>query len=123
MKQTVKSVFANLLGDHPVDFYITFFACVLIGTIISLGWSISKRDKYSESTPRKFNLWFFLLDNTPRFLANMALIFVIIRFGSEVFGVIPNYWGAVLLGLSSDRLAHFGQKLKDIAREKFADKE
>lgn len=120
MKDVFQKVFLNLLGEQPVDFYITFFILVMVGMLASLSWSAAKRDKYSDNTPVKFKPGFWILDNGQRILSNLALIFIFIRFGTEIFNVIPTYAGAIALGFGSDRLSWLAKKGKEYARNSFA---
>jgi len=114
---TINQVIAELLGSFTAAFYITYFIFVLVGVLISLRLQAFTRDKSSKNTPFKFSFTFLLQDNLLRIVSSMAIVFVAIRFGSELFQKEPTYLGALLMGISFDQILIQLQKLELKARK------
>jgi ABC-type phosphate/phosphonate transport system permease subunit len=114
---TINQVIAELLGSFTAAFYITYFLFVLLGVIISLRLHAFNRDKSSKKTPYKFSLKFLFQDNLIRIVSSMAVVFVAIRLGTELFSVTPNYAGAVAMGLGFDQILIQLQKIEFKARQ------
>lgn len=114
----INEVIAELLGSYKASFYITYFIFVMLGIIVSLRIGALNRDKTSSNTPYKFSLWFLIQDNFLRVLGSFAFVFLSIRLGVELFGVVPEYYSAVIMGLSFDQVLVQAKKWQDLAREK-----
>lgn len=117
MEQFFQEIASGLLGDYKLSFYITYFLFVIIGVIVSLYLGSLKRDKFSESTPEKFNFKFLIQDNLLRVFGSISLIFLLIRLGVEI-NLVPEYYTAALMGFSFDTVIAKAEKLQDLAREK-----
>ena len=114
---TINQVITELLGSFTAAFYISYFIFVLIGVLISLRVHALGRNKKSTKTPYKFSIKFLLQDNLMRIISSMAVVFVAIRLGSELFGITPTYVGAVAMGLGFDQVLIQLQKIEFKARQ------
>ena len=113
----INQVTADLLGSYSAAFYITYSIFVLFGILISLRLQAFGRDKSSPNTPYRFSFSFLVQDNLLRIVSSLAIVFVAIRFGSELFKVEPTYLGALLMGISFDQILIQLQKLELRARK------
>ena len=113
---TVNEVITELLGSYKASFYITYLLFLVIGILASLKFSSLSRDKSSPSTPFKFSWKFLVQDNLIRFLGSIAIVFLSIRLGEDLFGYIPTYTGATLMGLGFDQTLGLLQKVQLKAR-------
>lgn len=108
-----------MLGNLTVAYYASTMIFALIGALIGLRLSAMKRDKLSDKTPYKFNLWFMLRDNAQRLFTNFLICFVIFRFAgvfiSTGFDVMLS---AIGVGLFFDQtIAKFVAKFESKARD------
>jgi hypothetical protein len=118
------------------DFKIAIMGNIGLGTLLAIcffgliGFAISQlidlngRDKDSASTPTKFNLLFFIHDNSKKWLTSLLLFFVFIRFMPELLGIKINEFGGLLVGLSTNELAGILKKyfsVFQIKRDKYID--
>lgn len=90
-----------MLGMPWTQFLSVFFF-VLVGITISLLVDSMGRDTKSTKTPSKFSWKFLLLDNLKRIFLVVLVIFVSIRFYTELYEGTVNEWAGLLLGLSLD---------------------
>lgn len=114
---TINEVIAELLGSYKASFYITYFIFVLFGVLISLRIHAYSRDKSSPTTPFVFSWKFLLQDNLIRVISSMAVVFVAIRLGADLFDVIPTYGSAIAMGLGFDQVLGLFEKIQFKARE------
>lgn len=108
---------SQFLGTTNVPTYLAGFALALIGALISLRLHASTRDRRSGSTPVRFSIGFFLLDNLNRLFTGFLITFVAFRFTNEFLGVDFTMWAAFLIGLLNDRVAGLIGKLELMARK------
>ena len=94
-----------LLGNMPVAAFLAAFFFALIGVTISLLLQANKRDPGASSTPYHFSYRFLLQDNWKRIVLSLLLIFVTIRFYSELTGKELSMYFALGIGLGLDKLA------------------
>jgi len=113
----INQVLTEVLGSYKLAFYIAYFFFVLFGVLISLRIASLRRDKHSDSTPFTFSWKFLLQDKLIRLISSMAVVFVFIRLGQEITGMIPTYTGAVGLGLGFDQALLQLEKIQFKARE------
>lgn len=97
----MKDFLLSLLGMPWTQFLSVFFF-VLVGITISLLVDSMGRDTKSTKTPSKFSWKFLLLDNLKRIFLVVLVIFVSIRFYTELYEGTVNEWAGLLLGLSLD---------------------
>lgn len=111
----------NLIGAGGAQHLFTLMFFALVGANINLLDNLSKRDKYSPSTPMDFSLKFLVLDNWKRMVSSLLLIYLFVRFmplliPSNIYEVIDGdieFVLAILIGYSFDKLS---QLLKDKAK-------
>lgn len=102
-----KDIISQLLGSGDLGFYIAALIFSMVGVVISLLISSSKRDQTNPSTPNDFSWGYLILDNAKRILLALLLILVTLRFSTELIGANLTMWGALLIGLGWDRLAAY----------------
>jgi hypothetical protein len=107
MKQAILN---QLLGPGEPSFFIAGFIFAMVGVLISLLISSSKRDISNPNTPNNFSWSYLIIDNGKRILLALLLILITLRFSNELIGANLTMWGALLIGLGWDRLAAY---LKD----------
>lgn len=111
----MKELIGYLIGKSSPAMFLAMMLFALIGAIIMWTIDVRKRDKMSESTPVKFSLKFWFMDNYPRIIGGLLLVYISIRF---MFQLIPAEWLAafpdeaeliisVAIGLSHDKLGDF----------------
>lgn len=105
-----KDIIAQLLGPGEPSFFIAGFIFAMIGVLVSLLMSASKRDQSNPATPNDFSWNYLLWDNARRILLAFLLILVTLRFSNELIGANLTMWGSFLIGFGWDRLASY---LKD----------
>ncbi|AXQ66547.1 MAG: hypothetical protein [Caudoviricetes sp.] len=113
----ISEVITELFGNYKVSFYITYTIIVGLGTLLSARVYAKTRDKNSTTTPTSFSWKFLLQDNLIRFLGSMAFVFASIRFGEDIFNVVPTYAGAFMMGFSFDQALVVLEKFQFKARE------
>lgn len=109
----------NMLGNLSLAYYASTMIFALIGALIGLRLSAMKRDKLSENTPYRFNIWFMIRDNAQRLFTNFLICFVIFRFaGMFITPGVDIMFGAIGIGLFFDQtvaklVAKFEAKARD----------
>lgn len=98
-------------GAGTFSEYFIAWGFAALGLFLSWLLHIKGRNKDSDSTPRKFSLLFFLKDNILRIITSVLMIAIVMRFGSEIFGIESIIYSGFLAGFFLDKLS---QKLKDI---------
>lgn len=98
-----------ILGDMTLWAFVGYFIMAMIGAVIHLWLDVKDRDKDSPKTPYVWSWRFFTLDNIKRFIATILLIFVCLRFFSEIMGVDLSPFTALLWGFGLDRVAGFAK--------------
>lgn len=114
--ETINEVLSELLGSYKLSYYITFGIFVLIGVIISVRLQAHSRDKESQNTPLKFSVKFMIQDNILRIISSLAIVFVAVRLGEEVFSKVPTYGAALIMGLTFDQILIQIEKIQKRAR-------
>lgn len=109
----------EILGDKSLATWLASFTFVLIGSIVSLRVIAFTRDKTSDTTPYKFNLWFMFRDNAPRLIGSIFVAFSFIRFGEQLTGKVFNDFMCFVLGLAFDVALYFLAEWSKKARDKF----
>lgn len=99
----IKVYLAEILGDKPVAIWLASFTFIIIGVIVSLRLSASKRNRDSKTTPYRFTWKFLFRDNISRFIGSVFVAFSIVRFGEELFNFHFGNFGCFLLGLCFDQ--------------------
>lgn len=93
------------LGTDNVQYFIALFFFACLGAIISLLIQSNMRDVKSQSTPVKFSWSFFFLDNWKRIVFSLLIIYVAIRFSSELLHVTLGPFSALGIGLGLDKVS------------------
>jgi len=118
---TATEVVANLMGNFPLSFYITYFIYVMFGILVSLRLQALKRDKNSVCTPYKFSWSFLMMDNLKQWIGSLVFVFLTIRLGAEMFNKVPTWPSAVIMGLGFDYtlslLGKWLERVQNKARE------
>jgi hypothetical protein len=106
MKEFLKIVLGT---DDGVTFFALFFFA-LLGALLSVLLQSTQRDPKSNLSPVHFSWLFFLRDNAKRFITGMILIYVFLRFTTDLTGLTLTNFIALVIGFGNDKLA---QILKD----------
>lgn len=108
----------HFLGDLSLATYAAALAMAFLGNIISIRLHAEKRDKLATDTPYKFSWGFLLQDNLLRLISGLIMGFVIFRFFPFALGEDLIMLWAAALGLASDNLVYFFEKLQSKARKR-----
>lgn len=100
MKQTFLE---QLMGPGDPGTFLAAIVFALVGVIISLLYSSSKRDTAKDSATN-FSWSYLLLDNIRRVVLSILLILVTLRFSREILGADLTMYLALLVGIGFDRL-------------------
>ena len=118
-----KEILLRVLGTNTLVDYIVLFIFIGIGVTISIRLGVNKRDKYSQNTPIKFNIWFFILDNLQRAISSVFIAFLLIRFGEGLIGRQVTELGALGIGCALDIIkdssTQYLEKFRCYVRDKF----
>lgn len=106
-----------LLGTTDYTAYAVSFVLALIGAFFSLRFQVAKRNKNSPETPQRFSVKFMLADNAMRLLTTVLLIFIGLKFSQELLGAEVTQWGAIVIGLSLDKVSEFLKNQSSKARK------
>jgi hypothetical protein len=101
----MKTFLDNVLGTQDAGHFAAAFFFAIIGVAISLLIHSTNRDKDSQRTPIKFNVWFLIRDNSTRIILNILLILATLRFYVEIKGEDLSMLGALTVGLGWDKLS------------------
>ncbi len=95
----------EILGCQTLgEFFLAVFY-LIVGLTVSTLISTTKRDQSSTATPEKFSFTFLIADNWKRYVLNILLIYVTVRFYPDIFdGNKLTPWLAIGLGLAWDRV-------------------
>jgi len=100
----------RILGTMSVTelfVYLTFF---IVGVIIYSIIDVRNSIKYNTSTPKSFRLLFLIKDNFLRWIANILLFFIILRFYDNITGHVITEFDALGLGINVDLLVSIMKK-------------
>lgn len=101
------------LGTENLNLILSSLFFGYIGVIILLLIDISTRNPLTTYSPVPFSFKYLLKDNGIRFVLNMILVFVFIRFLPEFINKPINQFNGLLIGLCSDMLAMQIKKSKN----------
>lgn len=90
----MSAAFDIILGDKPDGYYLAGLFFSVIGILISLYHSSTKRDKLSANTPVNFSWYFLVWDNIKRGFTTLVVMFVVFR----VFNLVE-VWQTVGVGI------------------------
>ena len=93
------------LGTNDIALITSSLFFGYIGAIIILLIDISTRDPLTKYSPVEFDFKYFLKDNAARFVLNIILVFIFIRFLPEFTNKPINQFNGLLIGIGSDMLA------------------
>lgn len=99
----LNELFHHFFGGISLGQYLAGFLWCGIGAVLSYWITYKNRNKESETTPTKFNLKFFILDNMTRIVTGFITAFLFIRFASDIFGIDFTSFYAMLIGYGIDR--------------------
>lgn len=100
-------------NDYALITVCLIYGC--IGMFMMMLVDIMGRDKKSSYSPEAFDLGWFLKDNAPRFLFNLLIMLVCIRFCSDFIHEPTTPKSSVLIGFFSDVIALMVKKRKQKA--------
>lgn len=103
--ELLKSILANILGEADVAHWISAIFFALVGIVVSLLISSSKRDARSPGTPYKFSWRYLIFDNGKRIALSILLVFITLRFSQELLSAQFTMYFALGVGLGLDRLS------------------
>lgn len=101
------------LGTNDLNLFWSSLFYGYIGVVIMLLIDVAGRDKKASYSPEKFDWPYFIMDNGIRFILNILLVFVSIRFFADIFNRPITQYSAVLIGIGSDQLAAVIKKKKN----------
>lgn len=99
MNDLIKALF----GTDNLILIVTGYTWGLIGTILSLIWSVSKRNKNSPRSSHNFDWNFYKKDNRTRIIINLLSLAILLRFCNEFLGTSLTAYSSIIIGLSIDR--------------------
>lgn len=95
----------EILGTETWQAFTILLFFAFVGVAISLLIHANNRDPQSASTPYQFSFKFLLLDNWKRIALNLLLIYVTIRFFTDITGLQLKSFYALAIGIGYDQLA------------------
>lgn len=107
MKQ---EILKHLLGPGDPGYFIAAFIYAMVGMLISLLVSASKRDQSKLTTPEAFSWRYLLWDNAKKIILTLILVIVTLRFSREFMGADLTMYLALLVGLGWDMLGEMWRK-------------
>lgn len=111
----MKEFISYFIGNYSPAMFAAMLVFALIGAMIMWTIDVRKRDKTSKSTPEAFSLKFWFMDNYPRMIGGLLLVYISLRF---LTALIPGEWFAafpdeaefilsVAIGISHDKLGDY----------------
>lgn len=113
----MNEILKEVLGNQSLAGFSGNLILAVIGIFLKLMMHANTRNAASPNTPTDFSVGFLLKDNALRLFSSFAfslfVVFVAIRFTSELLHVELNPFIAVMIGFCSDLIA---EKLKDASK-------
>ena len=112
----------SITGGITLWRFVSYIFFAGVGALLNVLMDVDQRDVQSEATPKRFSYKFFLADNYKRIFATIILIYVVIRFSTELNGQPISEFMALMLGLNIDRLTGWAKKkfeVLKVERDKF----
>ena len=103
----IKEILGTDLSTFVVQFFFAF-----VGVAISLLMHANMRDQGAPSTPQAFSWSFLIYDNWKRIVLSVLLIYVFLRFFTELTGMQISFFWCMMTGLGLDKISQY---LKDKA--------
>jgi ABC-type Mn2+/Zn2+ transport system permease subunit len=107
------TILTRLLGNLTTADYLIYFIFIALGVTASIRLQARNRNKMSECTPYHFSFKFFILDNLPRAVGSIIVVFLIIRFWNEYTKTSISELQATLIGLCYDLIKDAFNQLKE----------
>jgi len=114
-------IIVKILEGFDVVAFCAALFYALIGMVVMLLITSNKRDVNSDRTPVHYSYLFLIKDNAIRILTTVLFIMVFIRFSQELLGKTITSWLGFALGLISDRLGNFLQRIAGGFRDQVSD--
>lgn len=106
MKEFLEIIFGNM----SLPQWWAFLVLAIIGSIAFSGMEVIDRNVESPKTPRKFSWNFLAKDNIKRYFLTALLVFIQIRFYSDINHVDLTPYTAILIGFDADGIAGFAKR-------------
>jgi hypothetical protein len=87
-----------ILGELTIPSFLAYGIFIWIGWLLVNYFDVIWRDKSSLRTPEPFDLKFWVLDNYKRVITFIIIIFIVLRFYTEIYGNTLNAFNALLIG-------------------------
>lgn len=117
-------VTSGILGKLSVSDYLIAFFFVFLGLLIRNYFKIRTGIKTNEKSPPEFSAKYWyqtsFFSKMYSLLMNMVIVFICLRFSSELFGYTVSAFTALLLGLGFDYAVDYLRKRQDKLRDQFA---
>lgn len=104
----------EIFGTDSLQQFGTLFFFALIGVAISLLMHSNNRDQNSSSTPVKFSVLFLLKDNWKRIVLSLLLIYVTLRFFTDLTGLHLSSFFSLCVGVGWDKLSQIVKEKTEI---------
>jgi hypothetical protein len=101
------------LGTTDLNLFLSSLLFGFIGILIMVLIDLSGRNPNTNYSPVKFSWVYFLKDNVIRFILNVILVLVTIRFLPELLSKPINQFSALLVGIGADKLAAMVKRKKE----------
>lgn len=99
-----------LEGFDVVAFFAALFYA-LVGITCVLLYQANKRDVNKPGSPVEFSKWHLIKDNAIRISTSIVFIMVFLRFSTNMLGATITSWLGFVLGLVSDSLGGWIQRI------------
>lgn len=110
-----------LIGTDPVGFFFAKLVLAYAGAFLLVLWGAKKAQKHSERSPDRFSWAYLWTDNTKRFIANLIVIYVGVRFMAQLMPPAATEEAelviALIVGISVDALTARLKKWKSGSKE------
>jgi len=117
-QHVLQEINEKILGGLSLSDYLTGFIFAFIGMFLRWYYKTRKSIKYNPETPNRFIFSYWIKDNLlPKLLSilsTLVVIFITLRFPTELISINFSFWYAFVVGLSLD---YFVDKIKKIKPE------
>lgn len=115
--QNAGTVGSYLIGTENTGFFIAKLLLAYLGAFLLILWGAQKGVKSAEYSPPHFSWKYLWCDNNKRIIANLIVIYIGVRFMSELMPPTVNenmeLFTSLLVGLSVDAIAAKLKKWKN----------
>ena len=99
------SKYIYYFGTTDKDMFVSCLLFGYFGVFLGILIDVGKRNPQTIYSPVKFSWSFFFKDNVVKFIVELLLVAVFIRFSANLLGQTTTQFVSIMVGLGADRLA------------------